>query len=110
MEIRPLTAGLGAEILGADIRSAADFKSIFEAFVHHSVIVIRDQQISPDDHIAFARQFGPININRFFKPAEGYPEIATVSKEPDQKEADARAGILNIPMMISRLWALYCMQ
>ncbi len=87
MEIRPLTAGLGAEILGADIRSAADFQAIFEAFVRHSVIVIREQQISPDDHIAFARQFGPININRFFKPAEGYPEIATVSKEPDQKEA-----------------------
>lgn len=87
MEIRPLTAGLGAEICGADITRPSDFKAIYEAFIRYSVVVIRDQQVAPEAHIAFARQFGPININRFFKPADGYPEIATVSKEPDQKEA-----------------------
>ncbi|WP_282608051.1 TauD/TfdA family dioxygenase [Pelagibius sp. Alg239-R121] len=87
MEIRPLTGGLGAEILGADIRRAQDFDAIFEAFVNYSVVVLRGQDCTPEDHLAFARRFGPINVNRFFQPVEGYPEIATVLKEKDQKQA-----------------------
>lgn len=87
MEIRPLTGGLGAEILGADVRDREQFEEIHAAFAKHSVIVLRDQKISPEDHLDFARRFGPININRFFKPVDGHPEIATVLKEKDQKEA-----------------------
>ncbi len=40
--------------------------------------------MTPEQHIAVARRFGEININRFFTHADGYPEIALVSKEPDQ--------------------------
>lgn len=87
MEIRPLTGGLGAEIIGADIRDAGQFGAIKDAFANHSVIVIRGQKVSPDDHLDFARRFGKINVNRFFKPVDGYPEIATVLKEKDQKQA-----------------------
>jgi taurine dioxygenase len=87
MEIRPLTGCLGAEIFGADLRIEEQFGEIQAAFAKHSVIVLRDQEISSEDHLDFARRFGPINVNRFFKPVEGYPEIATVLKERDQKEA-----------------------
>ncbi|WP_166415521.1 TauD/TfdA dioxygenase family protein [Cochlodiniinecator piscidefendens] len=87
MDIRPLTGGLGAEIFGADIRDGAQFEAIHEAFAKHSVIVLRGQSVSPDEHLEFARRFGPININRFFKPVHGYPEIAMVLKEKDQKDA-----------------------
>lgn len=87
MDIRPLTGGLGAEIFGADIKDAAQFAEIRAAFAKHSVIVLRDQSASPEDHLEFARRFGPINVNRFFKPVEGHPEIATVLKEKDQKQA-----------------------
>jgi taurine dioxygenase len=48
------------------------------------VVFFRDQSLTPDQHIGLARQFGEININRFFTHAEGYPEIALVVKEPDQ--------------------------
>ena len=87
MEIRPLTGGLGAEIFGADIRRDAAFDAIHQAFVDHSVITLRDQTSSPDEHLAFARRFGSINVNRFFKPVDGHPEIATVFKDKDQKQA-----------------------
>lgn len=87
MDILPLTGSLGAEIIGADVRRAEDFDAIFAAFAKYSVIVLRGQTITPDDHLAFARRFGPINVNRFFKPVDGYPEIATVLKEKDQKAA-----------------------
>ncbi len=87
MKIVPLTGKLGAEIIGADIRNADNFDAIQAAFAKHSVIVLRDQKAQPEDHLEFARRFGSINVNRFFKPVEGYPEIATVLKEKDQKEA-----------------------
>ncbi|MEM7303775.1 MAG: TauD/TfdA family dioxygenase [Pseudomonadota bacterium] len=87
VDIRPLTGGLGAEIIGADIRDASQFDDLQAAFAERSVIVVRDQQISPDDHLEFARRFGKINVNRFFKPVDGHPEIATVLKEKDQKQA-----------------------
>ncbi|UWR57651.1 TauD/TfdA dioxygenase family protein [Phaeobacter inhibens] len=87
MDILPMTGGLGAEILGADIRRSEDFSAIQDAFAEYSVIVLRGQTAGPGDHLAFARRFGPVNVNRFFKPVEGHPEIATVLKEKDQTEA-----------------------
>lgn len=87
MEILPLTGALGAEILGADLRRDADAEAIRQAFAEHSVVVIRGQAVTPEDHLAFARRFGEINVNRFFAPVEDYPEIATVLKEKDQKQA-----------------------
>ena len=87
MEVKPLTGGLGAEIVGADIRREDQFDEIKSAFAEYSVIALRGQSVSPQEHLTFARRFGPINVNRFFKPVDGYPEIATVLKEKDQKEA-----------------------
>ena len=79
--------GAGAEITGVDIRqlSEAEFDAIRQAYADHGVIFFRDQSLSEDDHIAFARRFGPININRFFLAHERYPEIALVLKEKEQK-------------------------
>ena len=91
MDVRPLTTALGAEILGADIRDEAAFDAIRQAFVDHSVIVLRGQDCSPEDHLAFAKRFGEINVNRFFKPVEDHPEIAMVLKEKDQKSAIGEA-------------------
>lgn len=87
MEIKPLTGALGAEILGADITQADQFDQIFDAFTAYSVIAIRDQQITPDDQIAFAERFGTINVNRFFTPVPDHPKVAMVLKEPGQKRA-----------------------
>jgi len=86
-EIVPMTGGLGAEIIDADIRNSKDFQAIRSAFVKHSVITIRDQSITPEDHLEFAKRWGEINTNRFFSALDGYPQIAIVLKEPDHKGA-----------------------
>ena len=88
VEIKPVAGALGAEIHGLDLAQSLDdeaFNTIRDAFYQYSVIFFRDQCISPEEHIAFAKRFGTININRFFTPVDGYPEIAEVRKEPDQK-------------------------
>ena len=88
MEIRPISEALGAEIIGVDFAAGVDdgtFARIREAFHEHGVIVVRDQTLTPDQHLAAARRFGAINFNRFFTPVAGYPGVAEVRKEPDQK-------------------------
>lgn len=87
MEILPLTGGLGAEILGADLKDPGQFPAIRQAFIDHSVITIRAQTLTPDDHLTFARRWGDINVNRFFSALTTHPEIAIVLKEPDQTGA-----------------------
>lgn len=79
---------VGAEILGIDLSctiSDEDFAEVRNAFAEHGVVFFRDQSITEDQHIAFARRWGPININRFFAAHPAYPEIALVVKEPDQQ-------------------------
>lgn len=79
--------GVGAIAHGATISpnmADSEFAVLRQAYVDHGVLFFRDQDISPEDHIAFARRWSSIDINRFFKCVEGYPEIAEVGKEPDQ--------------------------
>jgi len=87
LEIRPLAGTVGAEIVGVDLAaplSDGTIADVTRALGEHGVVVFRDQSLTPEQHIATARQFGEVNVNRFFAHAPGYPEIAMVSKEPDQ--------------------------
>jgi taurine dioxygenase len=87
-EVRPTSGALGAELLGIDLSRALAPEAVADirqAFNEHGVIFFRDQRLTPEQHIAFAKSMGPININRFFKAAPGYPQIAEVRKEAAQK-------------------------
>lgn len=87
IDVQPLSGALGAEIHGVDLSAPlapATRAEILAAFHAHGVIFFRDQRLTPEQHIAFAGNFGPINVNRFFTPVPGYPQIAEVRKEPDQ--------------------------
>ncbi len=88
LTITPLP-GCGAEIGGVDLgapMSDDDFAAIRKAYADHGVIFFRDQEINEEEHIAFARRWAPININRFLGAHERYPEIAVLRKEADQTE------------------------
>ncbi len=88
IRVTPVSPALGAEIGGVDIAagiSDRQFAEIGRAFVEHSVIFLRDQEITPDQHIEFAERWGQINVNRFFQAVPTHPRIAEVRKEPGQK-------------------------
>jgi taurine dioxygenase len=87
LDVHPLSGTTGAEIGGVDLGqplSDATIEGIRGVLAEYGVVVFRDQTLTPEQHIAAARRFGEININRFFAHADGHPEIALVSKEPDQ--------------------------
>jgi taurine dioxygenase len=87
MDVRPMAGAVGAEVRGIDLAGPLPDPTrdaLRQALGDHGVLVFRDQDLTPDQHIAVARRFGTINVNRFFAHADGYPEIALVVKEPDQ--------------------------
>ena len=76
-----------AEVVGADLRNhddEAQFDALKAAHLAHGVIVIRDQNLTPDDQIAFSRRFGPLAVHVLADQLlEGYPEILLVSNRTE---------------------------
>jgi taurine dioxygenase len=61
--VKPLSPALGAEILGVDLREALlpqTVADIIDAWHEHLVIVFRDQNLTEDQQIRFARHFGEL--------------------------------------------------
>ncbi|MDH3229945.1 MAG: TauD/TfdA family dioxygenase [Alphaproteobacteria bacterium] len=82
-EIRPITSHLGAEIANVDLSKPLEdrmFDAIHEAFNQHSVLVFRGQALTPEQHIAFSRRFGPLMVHVFTEDLlAGHPEIYRLS-------------------------------
>jgi len=87
IRLRKLTPNCGVEVLGVDLNhlSNSQMEAVRQAYIDHGVIFFRDQKLTPEEHIAFARRWGDIDINKFFPANQQYPEIAEVRKEKDQK-------------------------
>ena len=83
MNIAPTKAALGAEIRGVDLArnlESATFRQIEDAFNSYGVIFFRDQRISVEQQIAFARRFGEVEINVNTQAClPGHPEVLLVS-------------------------------
>lgn len=86
--VTPASDVVGALVEGVQVASCTDdeLARIKQAYVDHAVVFFRDQELTPDEHIAFARRWSRINVNRFFTPVVSHPVIAEVRKEPDQTE------------------------
>ena len=79
-----MTTAFGAEIGDVDLRflDDDDLARLSAAWNRYGVLFVRDQELTPDDHVRFAERLGPIVVNRFFRPVDGHPSIAEVRKEP----------------------------
>lgn len=79
---------VGAFVEGVDLAAGladGETEQLRQALGAHGVLFFRDQAITPESHLAMAERFGGVNVNRFFAHVDGYPSIAEVRKEPDQK-------------------------
>jgi taurine dioxygenase len=65
LEFRPLHGDFAAEVIGVapDLRvDDAAFQAIEAAWYCHSILVFRDLDMTPQDHVAFTRRLGPLHI------------------------------------------------
>ena len=88
MKIRKIAGALGAEISevnlaqGVSAQLAADIRQVF---LDHQVIFLRDQPLSPQQFLDFARAMGEPVEYPFVKGLEGFPHIIEVKKLEHEK-------------------------
>ncbi|MDB5578230.1 MAG: tblC [Bradyrhizobium sp.] len=83
LALRPLTDTIGTEVSGIDLTepvSAADFDRIVKAWLDTTVLLFRDQSMTPEQQIAFSRRFGELLVyTRPENELKKYPEILVLS-------------------------------
>ena len=88
IHVTPLNPVIGAEIHGVDLSkplSEATFKEIETALHEHLVIFFRDQNLSPDAHMAFASQFGELEPpHPFFPKIDSHPQISVLENDEER--------------------------
>jgi taurine dioxygenase len=87
MNIIPFRPSCGVVIEDVDLSNLTEdeFQNIRQAFTEHGLVFFRNKNISPQEHIDFAKKLGEIVLNRIFKLFLNYPEIAVVSKDKNQQ-------------------------
>jgi taurine dioxygenase len=88
-----LTSKIGAEVEGVDLSSSLDDQTVAqirEGLLEHLVLVFREQELSPESHIAFAKEFGKIKHPPVRTAHGGPPEINVIDQtDPRGEGADA---------------------
>jgi taurine dioxygenase len=83
ISIQPLNPVIGAELHGVDLRedlSDEAFRTIKDALNKYQVIFFRDQDITPEQHLAFGRRFGELHVHPSVraKPRSEWSELLPV--------------------------------
>ena len=90
ISVRPINGFIGAEIEGVDLRQPlgpAQFKVVHDALVQYEVIVMRDQDITVDQQMAFGALFGELSIHPFSPNLADKPEVIILDYSKDNQPA-----------------------
>ena len=82
-EVRPVSGALGAEIDGIDLAKPLEtpvFDDLHRAFLEHGVLFFRDQRLTPETQLAFARRFGEVDVHPIVAGTDELPEVVRVVK------------------------------
>lgn len=89
LAVEPITPSIGAEISGLDFSktiTGSIYDQIYQALLQHQVIFIRDAEIGPAEHLAFARGFGELDEPHPLYPhLEGFPNIVLLENDADAR-------------------------
>lgn len=88
IEVRPMAGALGAEVAGLDASEpldAAAVASLRAAIVDAGVVVLRDQKLSREAQLTFARRLGAPEVHPIANGLAEHPEIIRVLKPPGER-------------------------
>ena len=82
LAVQPLSAALGAEIIGVDLSKDVDEQicaQLRDAWHRHLVILLRDQKLSEGDQVRFAEMFGPPAVIHTKQFVRSHPAVMLIS-------------------------------
>src|SRR5580700_2060465 len=85
IEVRPLSAAMGAEIRGVQAAEVTDaqFGEIRHALFRHKMIYLRGQRLTHESHEAFSLRFGPFAEDAYTQGVPGHRNVHPLIKEAD---------------------------
>ncbi len=89
IQVQPLTPTLGAEIHGIDLTQVLDNRQsqeVHNALLTHQVIFFRNQKISFEQHKAFGRLFGELEVHPYAPSQAGHPEVLPIHADANSKQ------------------------
>lgn len=101
MHIVPLGLGFGAELRGVTLADVdldgAAYAAARAAFEEHSVLVLRNQDVTDETQLAFSRRFGLPEVTKVGSQGEGTYFVILSTIGPDGKvvPADHRMAMRN---------------
>lgn len=83
IEVQPIAAAMGAEVLGVDVARITDeqFAELRHALFRHKMIFLRNQRITHADHEAFSLRFGPFAEDAYTQGVPGHRNVQPLIKE-----------------------------
>ncbi len=86
MKTQKMSPHLGLDVSAIQLAELdqAGIGALKAALAEHGVLHIRDQELTPEQHIGFAKAWGGIDVNPFFPSNTQWPEIAEVRKAETQ--------------------------
>ncbi len=90
IRIEPLTPAIGAEIDGVDLRQVtpALIENVRAALLEHKVVFFRQQNLTREQHIDFARQFGQLEVHPATPKGQRNPEVLKLSHGPESRGSE----------------------
>src|SRR5271169_4355935 len=93
MEVVPLGPGFAAELRGATLADVATDDAAYAAaraaFEEHSVLVLRNQDVTDQTQLAFSRRFGPPEVTKVGSEGTGSHFVILSTIGPDGKVVPA---------------------
>jgi taurine dioxygenase len=86
--LAPLTPTIGAEVADIDLTRTLDDETVEglrSALRDWKVLFFREQDITTDQHLAFARRFGELEVHPFAPAKPGYPEVLSITHDRDSR-------------------------
>lgn len=84
--ITPQSPTIGAEIGGIDLGVELSHETIGvirRALLDYKVIFLRDQDITTEQHLAFGRRFGELEVHPFAINKPDYPEVLAITHDAE---------------------------
>ena len=88
LELAPLTPTIGAEVSGVDLSKPLPPETVTAmraALLDWKVLFFRDQDITTDQHLAFARNFGDLEAHPFAPHKPDYPEVLAITHNRESR-------------------------
>lgn len=89
IRVKPVAGSLGATIEGVDLRQPLDaetYAEIKQALLDNLVIFFRDQDITPEQQIAFGRRFGDLHVHPFIPSLPDHKEVIVLRARNGEQE------------------------